>query len=194
MGRPREFDQEMVLDKATELFWSKGYERTSIQDLTEHTGVHRGSIYDTFGDKNALFLSCLDRFRLNSKKHLFYILDEPGIPKVILERFFEKVIDGAMSDSWQRKGCLMANTATELAPIDSNVASRVEAYSLDMENMFYSFLLRAQKDGNLKSKHNLRELSRFLVNTRQGLYVMSKTAGDSKILKDAVKVALSVLS
>jgi TetR/AcrR family transcriptional regulator, transcriptional repressor for nem operon len=194
MGRPREFDQELALDKATELFWAKGYERTSIQDICEHTGVHRGSIYDTFGDKNALFLTCLDRFRLDSKNQLFNILDEPGSPKEVLERFFEKVINGAMSEAWQRKGCLMANTATELAPFDSNVASRVEAYSLDVENIFYTLLLRGQKNGNLKSKHNLRELSRFLVNTRLGLYVMSKTATDRKVLMDVSKVALSVLS
>jgi TetR/AcrR family transcriptional regulator, transcriptional repressor for nem operon len=194
MGRPREFDQELALDKATELFWAKGYERTSIQDICEHTGVHRGSIYDTFGDKNALFLTCLDRFRLDSKNQLFNILDEPGSPKEVLERFFEKVINGAMSEAWQRKGCLMANIATELAPFDSNVASRVEAYSLDVENIFYTLLLRGQKNGNLKSKHNLRELSRFLVNTRLGLYVMSKTATDRKVLMDVSKVALSVLS
>ncbi|MDQ0889655.1 AcrR family transcriptional regulator [Paenibacillus sp. V4I9] len=81
MPRPKEFDQEIALDKAMELFWQQGYERTSIQDLVEKTGVHRGSLYDTFGDKNQFFLTCLDRFRQVSNHRLFSILDEPGSPR-----------------------------------------------------------------------------------------------------------------
>jgi TetR/AcrR family transcriptional repressor of nem operon len=193
MSRPRVFDQELVLEKAMDLFWEKGYERTSIQDLCEYTGIHRGSLYDTFGDKNELFLTCLDRFWQIAESRLFFILEEPGTPKEVLERFFEKVIDGAMNEDRQRRGCLMANTATAVAPYDLNVARRVEAYNVNAENMFYSFLLRAQKNGSIKSKHNLRELSRFLFNTRQGLNVMGKTATDRKILQDAYKVALSFI-
>ncbi|MNI07855.1 HTH-type transcriptional repressor ComR [compost metagenome] len=193
MARHREFDQEEVLNKAMELFWMKGYERTSIQDLVEHLGIHRGSIYDTFGGKNELFLSCLDRFRHELESRLFFILEDPGSPKEILERFFEKVIDGSMNMEKERRGCFMANTAMGLAPYDPNVASRVEATSLDTENYFYCFLLRAQKNGHIKSKHNLRELARFLVNTKQGLHVMAKTAIDRKVLQDAYKVAISII-
>jgi TetR/AcrR family transcriptional repressor of nem operon len=193
MARPREFDQELVLDQAMNLFWEKGYERTSIQDLCKYTGIHRGSLYDTFGDKHQLFLACLDRFWQNARNHIFFILEEPGAPKEVLERFFEKVIDGAMRDEKQRRGCMMVNIATDLAPMDPNIARRVEAYNLSAENLFYSFLLRAQKTGSIKSKHNLREISRFLVNTRQGLFVMGKTATDRKVLQDVYKVALSFI-
>lgn len=194
MGRTREFDQELVLDKAMELFGAKGYERTSIQDLCEYTGVHRGSLYDTFGDKNALFLKCLDRFRLFYKSSLFLILDESGPPKEILAKFFEKLIENALCESQQRQGCFMANTASEFASFDPNVTIRVEANNLDIENIFYNFLLKAQKSGSLKSKHNLNELSRFFATTRQGIYIMAKTATDPKALQDTVKVALSVIS
>ncbi|MFB9274539.1 TetR/AcrR family transcriptional regulator [Cohnella cellulosilytica] len=190
MARPREFDQEAVLDRAMELFWTRGYERTSIQDLVEHTGVHRGSLYDTFGDKNQLFLTCLDRFRQHSKP-LFRILDEPGSPKEVLERFFDKLIEHAMTD--EKRGCMIANTAMDLGAVEPAIAMRIEAYTLDIETIFYTFLLRAQKDGKIKSRHSLRELSRFLVNTRHGLYVMAKTAADRKPLQDACKVALSIM-
>jgi len=190
MARPREFDQELVLDKAMELFWTQGYERTSIQDLCEHLGIHRGSLYDTFGDKHELFLTCLDRFRQTSARKIFSILDEPGDPKEVLTRFFEKVVDNSLNNAKQRRGCFMANTAMDAA-FDPNVASRVEAYCLDGENLFYNFLLRAQKAGKIKSAHNLRELARFLMNTKQGLHVMAKTATDRKVLQDIYKVALS---
>ncbi|WP_409345412.1 TetR/AcrR family transcriptional regulator [Paenibacillus sp. MBLB4367] len=193
MGRPKAFDEEQALDRAMELFWTKGYERTSIQELCEHSGLHRGSMYDTFGDKNELFLACLDRFRQTSKGTIFAVLDEAGEPKELLERFFEQVIVRSLDDGKQRRGCFMANTAMELAQADANVASRVEANMLDTEQIFYRFLLRAQKNGNLKSKHSLRELARFLVNTKQGLHVMAKTTTDAKVLQDVCKVALSFL-
>ncbi|MCY9692686.1 TetR/AcrR family transcriptional regulator [Paenibacillus alginolyticus] len=193
MPRPKEFDQELALDKAMEVFWQKGFERTSIQDLVEQTGVHRGSLYDTFGDKNQFFLTCLDRFRQVSSNRLFSILDEPGSPKEVLSRFFEKVIDNALGDGTGRRGCFLANTAMELAAIDPGIASRVEAYNIDMESRFYHFLLKAQKHGEKKFHHTLRELSRFLVNTRNGLYVLGKTASDRQSLQDVVKVALSFL-
>ncbi|MCX6046804.1 MAG: TetR/AcrR family transcriptional regulator [Chloroflexi bacterium] len=193
MARPREFDQAWVLDQATELFWTQGYERTSIQDLCDQLGIHRGSLYATFGDKHELFLTCLDRFRQSAQSRVFSILEEPGEPKELLERFFEKSIDNSMSNDKQRRGCFIANTAMGLAAFDPRVASRVEAYCLDSENWFYNFLLRAQKAGKIKSKHNLRELARFLVSTKQGLHVMAKTATDRKTLQDVYKVALDFL-
>ncbi|CAN5609491.1 TetR/AcrR family transcriptional regulator [soil metagenome] len=193
MARPRKFDQARVLDQATELFWTKGYERTSIEDLCEHVGIHRGSLYATFGDKQELFLSCLDRFRQSAQARVYAILEEPGEPKELLERFFERSIENSMSNDKQRRGCFIANTAMGLAAFDPNVASRVEAYCLDSENSFYNFLLRAQQAGKIKSKHNLRELARFLVSTKQGLHVMAKTATDRKALEDVYKVALSFI-
>lgn len=193
MARPREFDQETALNKAMELFWEKGYERTSIQDLVERTGVHRGSLYDTFGDKNQLFLTCLDRFREATKDRAFRILEEDGEPKELLRRFFDTLIDVALSNETGRRGCFIANTAMELGAVDSAISSRIEAYTLDMEIAFYKFLMRAQQLGKLKAKLNVRETARFLVGTRHGLYVLAKTATDRKVLEDAAKVAMSII-
>ncbi|NBD23542.1 TetR/AcrR family transcriptional regulator [Paenibacillus glycinis] len=192
MPRPREFDQELALDKAMELFWSKGYERTSIQDLVDHTGVHRGSLYDTFGDKNQFFLSCLDRFRQKSYQR-FKILEEPGEPKELLTRYFDAIIDNALGPDSSRRGCFIANTAMELGAIEPTISTRIEAYSVDIESRFYDFLLQAQKQNKLRGKHTLRELSRFLVTLRSGLYVMAKTAPDRQMLQDSVNVALALL-
>jgi TetR/AcrR family transcriptional repressor of nem operon len=193
MARHKEFDQECVLGKAMELFWEKGYERTSVQDLCEHLGIHRGSLYNTFGDKNELFLACLNRFCQAFKNDLFSILDKPGDPKETLECFFEKVIEDSMNDDQGRRGCFMANTAMEFAMFDSDIAKCVQADCLDTENLFYNFLLRAQRRGKIKSKHNPRELARFLVTAKQGLHVIAKTATNPKVLQDAYKVALSFI-
>lgn len=191
MARPREFDQEIVLNQAMEVFWRKGYERTSIQDLVEHTGVHRGSLYDTFGDKNQLFLQCLDLFR--SKDRAFGILEEEGESKEVLRRYFDRLIDYALNDDAGRKGCLIANTAMEMGAIDSSISVRVEAFSMDVETSFYKFLMRAQQRGALKKKKNVRELARFLVSIRYGLYVLAKTTTDRKVLEDAANVAMLIM-
>ncbi|MDQ0194333.1 TetR/AcrR family transcriptional regulator [Paenibacillus wynnii] len=193
MARHKEFDQEQALDNALDLFWTKGFERTSIQDLCTHLGIHRGSLYDTFGDKQALFLACLDRFQHNSEEQYYFILDEEGPTKEVLGRFFTKVIDYSMNNANQRRGCFMTNTAMEVAVSDPIVANRVEAYSIHVETLFYNFLLRAQKNGEIKGKHNLRALARFLATTKQGIHVTAKTAPDRSVLEDVCKVALSVV-
>ncbi|WP_028560503.1 TetR/AcrR family transcriptional regulator [Paenibacillus pinihumi] len=193
MARPREFDQEVALQKAAELFWEKGYERTSIANLVEQTNVHRGSLYDTFGDKNQLFLACLDWFRLNKYDSVFGILAAPGNPKEILKLFFERTIDWAMEDNNGQRGCFMANTAMDLGASDPNVASRIEAFNLDVEKSFYHLLERAQNEGQINSSLTLRELARFLAGTRLGLYAIAKTTTNRKALEDICKVALSFL-
>lgn len=193
MARHKEFDQELALDQAMELFWKKGYEGTSVQDLCEHLGIHRGSLYDTFGDKHALFLASLERYREMVEERLYSVLETPGSAKEQLERFFERIIDFSLNNVSLRRGCFMANTTMGGAALDPNVASRVEAYSVYTEQVFYRFLMRAQKNGELKGKANLRELARFLVNTKQGLHVMARTARDRSVLEDVCKVALSVI-
>ncbi|WP_336785756.1 TetR/AcrR family transcriptional regulator [Paenibacillus sp. MMO-177] len=193
MARPREFDQDAVLQKAMELFWEKGYERTSIQDLVERTGVHRGSLYDTFGDKSQLFLTCLDRFREGNRGHASSILEEDGPAKDVLWRYFQRLIDVAMSEENGRRGCMIANTAMDMGKVDPVVSFRIEAYTLDMETNFKNFLMRAQQQGELKTKHTVQEAARFLLNTRNGLYVLAKIATDRQVLEDAAKVAMSIL-
>ena len=87
----------------------------------------------------------------------------------------------------------MTNTAVEVGVSDPVVASRVESYFIYVETLFFNFLLRAQKNGGIKGRHNLRALARFLATTKQGLHVVAKTARDRSVLEDACKVALSVI-
>ncbi|RNB89665.1 TetR/AcrR family transcriptional regulator [Brevibacillus fluminis] len=193
MARHKEFDQEVALDKAMELFWQKGYDRTSMQDLCEHLGIHRGSLYDTFGDKHQLFLACIDRFQETAHESFYSILQETGDSRELLERFFNRVIDSSIDNASLRRGCFMANATMGVAVFEPSVASRVEAYFLQQETWFYRFLLRAQKNGELKGKQHIRELARFLVNTKQGLHVLAKSASDRSTMDDTVKVTLSFL-
>jgi len=109
MARQKEFNREEVLHKAMEVFWTRGYEGASIQDLVKHMGINRQSIYDTFGDKHSLFLQSLDRYREIQAPKVFAVLERPGSVKENLRQLFEEVIARALSAEG-RRGCFVGNS------------------------------------------------------------------------------------
>ena len=121
MARAKEFDREAVLDRAMELFWSQGYEATSLQALLEHMQIGRQSLYDTFGDKRQLFLEALDRY---GKVHIDKMLDRLNETNASLESIREYFADFVRfySSPRTRRGCLVANSTLELVPHDEEVA------------------------------------------------------------------------
>src|SRR5256714_15658440 len=104
MARPKEFDRDEALQKAMEVFWSRGYEAASINDLVKHMGINRQSLYDTFGDKHALYLQALDRYREVEGRKMFELLEQPGSVKKSLRQLFEGTVEKALCDE-QRRGC-----------------------------------------------------------------------------------------
>ncbi|MBJ9991938.1 MULTISPECIES: TetR/AcrR family transcriptional regulator [unclassified Paenibacillus] len=194
MGRHKEFDQEKAVDQALDLFWEKGYESTSIQDLCDHLGIHRGSLYDTFGDKHELFLACLDRFSARTDENYNYILKEDSdSPKEQLERYFSRVMDVSLSNAARGRGCLMTNTTLGAVAYVPNVASRIDAHYMHTEGLLFSFLMRAQNKGLVRSKQSPRQLARFLNGVKQGVHVMARTTADRGVLEDICAVAVSTV-
>src|ERR1700716_2408121 len=104
MARQKEFDREEALYKAMEVFWSRGYEAASIQDLVRHMGINRQSLYDTFGDKHALYLQALDLYRQVETSKLFELLERRGSVRRALRQLFAGVVEGSACDG-QRRGC-----------------------------------------------------------------------------------------
>ncbi len=192
MGRHKEFDQEVVLDRALETFWAQGYEATSIQDLVERTGIHRASLYGTFGDKQALFLAALERYERVVGRKVLDILEGTGSGKEAIRTFFlTKIRLAAARD--RPPGCLMTNSAVERSAHDPETAARVAASLSKVEEAFYKALVRARRAGEIGDRHDLRALARFLVTCAQGLTVVSKTRPDPLFLRQVGDVALSVL-
>ncbi|NOK57643.1 MAG: TetR/AcrR family transcriptional regulator [Chloroflexi bacterium AL-W] len=192
MARHKEFDQNQVINKAMDLFWSRGYEATSVQDLVDHVGIGRGSLYDTFGDKRSLYLNALERYQERSGVALFELFEQTDSAKVALKQFFEAQIDAAVADPAQR-GCFVVNTAVELAPHDPEIAGKVQAAFGKTEDAFYRLIAKGQATGEIVSTHDARCLARFLLNTLMGLRVMAKAKLGRKALEDSVKIALSSL-
>ncbi|HYR75817.1 MAG TPA: TetR/AcrR family transcriptional regulator [Pyrinomonadaceae bacterium] len=192
MARHREFDRDEALHKAMEVFWSRGYSAASIQDLVRHMGINRQSLYDTFGDKHALYLLALDRYREVEGRRMFELLERPGPVKKSLRQLFEGTVEKALCDE-QRRGCFMGNAMSELAGRCKETAAKTCTNMAVAEEAFYRALLRGKKEGELKRVSDPRAVARFLYSSLQGLVLMAKATQDRKTLKDVVKVTLWVL-
>jgi TetR/AcrR family transcriptional repressor of nem operon len=192
MARPKEFDRDEALHKAMEVFWSRGYGAASIQDLVEHMGINRQSLYDTFGDKHALYLQALDRYQEVESRKLFELMERPGSVKKAFRQLFNGVIKGSLCDEG-RRGCLMNNAMSELAGRCQATAEKTRRNMAAVEEAFYRALLRGKKEGELKGVREPRAVARFLYNSFQGLVLTAKSTRDRKALEDVVKVTLSVL-
>lgn len=192
MARPREFDREVVLDRAMQTFWRYGYEGTSIQDLVKAMGINRGSLYDTFGDKHALFLEAIAHYEETIVNQAISCLEAPSASRQTIIHFFYDLVDLVITDR-ERRGCLMTNTAIELCPHDEAAATRIARNFQRLEKAFTTALTRAKDKGELSSKHDLKALASYLCCTLQGLRVLSKVNPDRQLLKQITEVAISVL-
>lgn len=192
MPRTKEFEPEAALHSAMELFWRNGYEATSMRDLLEGMGIGRGSFYDTFGDKRSVFLAALDRFERTRTAWVIEALEGSEPPLESIRYVFERTVDGLVGFE-PRRGCLLANSAVELAPHDPEVAERISSYVKRTEEAFEQALQRAGTIRKGRKHKDPRALARFLVNNLHGIRVMARAGADRETLEDAVKVVLEAL-
>jgi TetR/AcrR family transcriptional regulator, transcriptional repressor for nem operon len=190
VGRPREFDRDEALDRAVQVFWSRGFERTSVEDLTDSMGIQRGSLYAAFGGKHQLFLEALDRYEEHFYKDTLRYLEE-GTPRDGIRLVFQQVVSDCACGGGL-KGCFITNTAVALAEDDPETASRVRRNLQRLEEAFERALTRAEEASLLGREP--RELARFFTSSLQGLRVLSRCGVALDVLNDAVEVTLSVLN
>ena len=192
MPRPKEFNPDDVIEKAMQVFWHKGYEATSMEDLLSAMDLNRGSLYDTFGDKRQLFLKVVDRYCTNFVGPKFSLLNQPGPAIPALRRFIHGMIESGLADP-QRRGCLIANTVMELAPHENEIAGTLRQALKMAEDTFFQVLARAKQQGELTEDKDPRALARFLTTMLQGTIVMIKSGASADAVKQTVETALSIL-
>src|SRR5690606_7653999 len=193
MGRPREFEIDEALDAAMELFWEKGYEATSIADLTERLGIGRASLYAAFGDKHELYLRALDRYIKTRDPDPVELLSRPGPVLPAVRALVRAYAEESACDA-KRRGCMIVNAATERLPGDAAVERRIEAAWNALETALVSALIRARAQGELSPDRDPRALARFILVLLQGMRVVAKGSPDSDRLRDAADQALALLS
>ncbi len=192
MARNKEFEEAEVLDKALNLFWCKGYNGTSMQEVVDCLGISRSSLYDTFGDKRQLYLAALNRYRRQMAGALLQTVQGATSVVPTLRQLFEMAVHESLADRLG-KGCFMVNSTVELAPHDPEVARIVKANMEDIEEAFYQLIRKGQGQGEVTPRHDARALARFLFNTLSGLRVAAKAGAGRAVYDDVVNLSLSVL-
>ncbi|NJN21142.1 MAG: TetR/AcrR family transcriptional regulator [Leptolyngbya sp. RL_3_1] len=191
MARPKTFEREAVLAKAMAVFWEKGYEATSMQDLVQAMGINRGSLYDTFQDKRHLFLAAIAHYTDTVIQETVSVLQAPDASRAAIEAHFKGLVERVV-DSHCR-GCLITNTVLELAARDADVALRLRASLQKVEDGFFRALGRAQDRGEIAPDRNLRALAHYLTTCIQGLRVISQVNPHPDALKQTVALMLRSL-
>ncbi len=192
VGRPRQFDRDEALEKAMEAFWAKGYAACSVQDLLDAMGINRGSMYDTFGDKHSMFISALEHYVDGFGKRFESVLHAPGSPLGNVRTMLDQVI--AMATDREQRGCMITNSAIELAPRDPVVAQALKRVFSRFGDLVRETLDRGVEAGELSADSDTRSQTRFVLATIHGLIVMGKTAHSRKELNEVVDVAMFALN
>jgi TetR/AcrR family transcriptional repressor of nem operon len=192
MPRVKLFDEKEVLSQAMNLFWKQGYAATSIQDLVNHLGINRASIYDTFGGKHELFQRAFSLYRAQNLAGISSFFDShPDVQKG-LRLLFETAIDQAMTDP-DRKGCFVVNTVTELVPNDPEMDPIIAQNKDDYEAQFAKYLQAGKDSGQLSQSLDVESTASLLYLVYNGLRVVSKVNPNRQELLNSVKLALTVV-
>lgn len=190
MARKREFDEVEALKQAMQLFWVQGYEKTSMEDLVNHMGVHRKSIYDTFGNKHELFIKVLEYYKTVIGQQLLQQIanQESALDKI------KALFDFSMfSNEEEAKGCLVVNTAVELSLHDEGIAKIVRTNFDETEAVIIQLLQLGQTTGEFSSHIDLAATSQFIHNALIGIRVQLKTAENKQKLQPIIDMTLQIL-
>ncbi len=191
-GRPLEFDPEVALTAAMQLFWKKGYESTSMQDLLQAMNISKSSLYQAFGGKQQLFEKCMDHYGdFMVGKMRTALADSPtglGFIRLLLG----SVLDEARGTS-EARGCLVLNTANEFARRNPTVAEAVATGLGRFHNVLQDAVRRAQAEGDIPPERDAVMLANFLVSNMSGLKTLSKAGADEASMRGIIEVAMKAL-
>ncbi|MGI5491121.1 TetR/AcrR family transcriptional regulator [Microtetraspora malaysiensis] len=189
MARPREFDEQDVIAKATRLFWRRGYNATSVRDLGDELRLKQSSLYRTFNDKHTLFLRALDHYRATESTQAQEQLGAPGPSLEILREWLVWMVSHESG-----LGCFVVNTATELGTADPEVRQRTEAAFEVTQETLASLLRRGIRDGDLPATLDVDAAVELLFTTVLGLRVRERAGHDPQRLATAIDFTIKTLA
>jgi AcrR family transcriptional regulator len=191
MGRPRSFDIDRALDRALQVFWRKGYEGTSLSDLTKAVGVNRPSLYAAFGDKEALFRKALDRYLNGPAAYTQKALKEPTARAVV-----ERLLRGAADlNTAQRNpgGCLTVQGALACGEAGDSIRQELAAYRAAGEAALRRRFQRAKSEGDLPATVNSVDLAGYVATIVYGMAVQAAGGATREKLQNVVEMTLRTL-
>ncbi len=192
MARPKAFDEDTALDAAAQVFWSQGYDGTSMSDLEAAMAMGRQSIYNAFGDKRHLFLRALERYTARNREGLKESLLASDAGLDTIGRYFESLVEYATPEG-TRPGCLVTNSILEIGEADQDVAGRCAANQAWMIEGFEHALGNAVRSGELPSSLDVPATARLLMSQVYGTIVLAKGGMSRGDLAGTVRALLEQL-
>lgn len=191
-GRPRNFDETEAIRKATEVFWERGYEAASTEDLLKAMGIGKGSFYLHFKDgKKELFQRSLDLFSLDAMERFNVKLSRSDNELKFLKDYILSLAD--LPVERKRKGCYLGNAIVEMSSIDPKTKAHAAALMQKLEDAFEKIIKRGQASGKIKNQTDSRLLAKYLINVRNGIHVTMRTDTMAKGLREILYQSLQIL-
>jgi TetR/AcrR family transcriptional repressor of nem operon len=193
MGRLKAFDVNDVLDRAVDCFWQHGYEATSVRDLADRMGIGGASLYNAYGDKRALFVTALARYADRSMRARIARLEKSGRPTEAIRAFLAEIIDRSLADP-DRKGCLLVNSALDVAPHDAEIGRVIAGCFGELRAFFRRNLKAARTAHQVPRQTDLDELAGHLLGVVLGVRVLARTGANRAQLDAVARPALRLLA
>ena len=192
VARLKEFDETRALDAAVDCFWLRGYGATSVRDLAESMGIGGTSLYNAYGDKRALFSKSLERYANRSMRERIARLEARHRPKQAVQAFLAEIIDRSLKDP-DRRGCLLVNSALDVAPHDARIGRVVAGYLDEIRAFFRRNLEAARKADQVPRTLDPDEVSGHLLGVVLGIRVLARTRAKRRVLEAVAQPALTLL-
>ncbi len=178
----KSFDMEEAIDKAIEVFWKKGFEATSMADLTQAMQINKGSLYNAFGSKKALFDRALARYDQKNRAERLAKLRQLDDPVAAIKAFFDGLIDEARGDP-RNLGCFVINTAQDLPNQPPEVSETIKASLSDIEEFLRDAIQRGQHSGQVSRSIDPHTTAQALLSMVVGLRLLSRGAAGIPVLE-----------
>ncbi len=191
-GPDKQFDPEIALDKAMQLFWAKGYAATGLNELLQTMEIGRKSLYDTFGNKRALYIKALDRYSQTIVSDIYRRLNDPGRPALENVRAVMRDI-AAINSEPMSPGCLLGVSMAQFRTDDAEMAGVLRKHMQGVERAYFEAFAKAQAEGELKPTTNVRNLARLFMSAHQGLTLIGRVTETQEVPRGIVDGALAVL-
>ena len=193
MSRLVEFNREHAVRQAMNVFWEKGYNGTSMQDLVDATGLNRSSIYNSFGSKKELYQTTLEFYQKESgglfNKALLNAKDPLGAIRLVFESFLPQIISEEVD-----RGCYAMNCKSELANQEEDIRKWLIANQENTLDIFNGLIKEGQEQGVINSKEDSKTYAYFIFNAFQGFRMTGILIKDKKVLKRIINNTLEVIS
>ncbi|MCW3465228.1 TetR/AcrR family transcriptional regulator [Chitinophaga nivalis] len=190
MPRNKAFDIDHKLTVARDLFWKKGYHATSMHDLVDVLELNRSSIYDTYGNKHTLFLTCLTNYA-RQKTNEYREAGKGAMTAIAaLEDIIRNVVKHIQTDD---KSCMMIKTTFELAGEDADVRDVIRRHGLELEGIFVALIKAAQVAGDVVQVKDPHVLARFILSSLSGFWQQALVYRSRKQLQESADFLMTVI-